>query len=226
MIAARRSLSTPILLGVLLGALISCAAEPSEDVGSVGSAQTDPNDPRWDCYAPEPGHPTAAEKTAFIAANAPAAKEAEQTYGVPAAAILAMAAVEGGYGFTRITQLANNSFGYKYTSAAAAGGRASYTLSCQPSWDVGNRYIAFADLRDGILFVARKLATRADWANYKAATDRYRAERAAGVDVVTAVDRWVDGIADAGYNYDPPKYKRTIKGVMAGANLYAYSRAP
>lgn len=221
MIAAHRSVST----WVLLGTIAACGTGPGEDVASVGSAQTDPNDPRWDCYAPEPGHPTPAEKSAFIVDNAPAAQEAEQTYGVPAAAILAMAAVEGGYGFTRTAKLANNSFGYKYTTAAAAGGRASYTLFCQPSWDVGNRYIAFADLRDGILFVSHKLATRADWANYKAATDRYRADRAAGVDVKAAVDRWVDGIAGAGYNYDPPRYERTIKGVMAAANLYAYSGA-
>lgn len=219
-------LSTTALLCSLT--IASCAVAPDgEEVGVVDSAQrSDPNDPRWDCYAPEPGHPTSAEKTAFIEDNAPAAQEAERTYGTPAAAILAMAAVEGGYGFTRTSLFANNSFGYKFTTAAAAEWRSPYTLACQPSWDVGNRYIVFRDLRDGILFVSRKLATRADWANYKGPTDRYRADRAAGRDLVSAVNRWVDGIADAGYNYDPPKYKRTIKAAMASANLYAYAVQP
>ncbi len=202
---------------------IGCVAPPAEEVAETSSAATSPHDPAWDCYAPEPGHPTAAEKQAFLTRGATYAKEAERTYGVPAAALLAMSAIEGGYGFTRIAQLANNSFGYKFTNTSAAGGRSSYTLACQPAWDANNRYIAFYDQRDGFLFVARKLATRADWANYKAATDRYRADRAAGVAVRVAVDRWVDGIADAGYNYDPPTYKRALKSLMTSANLYVHS---
>ncbi|MDF2692610.1 MAG: mannosyl-glycoproteinendo-beta-N-acetylglucosaminidase [Labilithrix sp.] len=207
--------------------LVAACAAPADDeaLESSSAAQTDPNDPSWDCYAPEPGHPTAAEKAAFFTRNAPAAQEAERTYGVPAAALLAMAAVEGGYGFTRIALFANNAFGYKFTSSSAAGGRGAYTLACQPSWDVGNRYITFSNIRDGMLFIGYKLATRADWANYKTATDRYRADRGAGGDVRVAVNAWVDGIADAGYNYDPPTYKRTIKSVIAANNLYTYSSA-
>ena len=179
----------------------------------------------WDCYAPEPGHPTPEEKAAFLVKAGKAALKAERAYGVPASAILAMAAVEGGYGFTRTAQYANNSFGYKFVSAAAAGGREKYTLSCQPDWDVGNEYIVFSSLEDGILFVAYKLANRNDWVNYKAATDRYRAARLAAPDAdpTTAVNAWIDGIADAGYNYDPPTYKRTIKGAIAANALYRFS---
>ncbi len=213
-----------LLVGVTAAAVPGCFA-PGDDeaLESSGSAQTDPNDPRWDCYAPEPGHPTPSEKSAFFATHAPAAQEAERTYGVPAAAILAIAAVEGGFGFTRIALYANNTFGYKFTNTTAAGGRGSYTLECQPSWDVGNKYIDFTSIRDAILFVGFKLATRADWANYKAATDRYRTARANGGDLTAAVNAWVDGIADAGYNYDPPKYKRTIKSAMSTNGLYVYS---
>jgi hypothetical protein len=203
----------------------SCVApsESDERVGESSQAQTDPNDPSWDCYAPEPGHPTASEKTAFFTRRVAAAQEAERTYGVPAAAILAMAAQEGGYGFTRIALLAKNEFGYKFTSSSAAGGRGSYTLGCQPAFDVGNKYIVFSDARDGILFIAFKLATRADYANYKAATDAYRAARASGADVTTSVNKWIDGIANEGYNYDPPTYKATIKAMATRHSLYQYS---
>jgi hypothetical protein len=207
--------------------LLSCSATVDEDesLEAASAAQTNPNDPSWDCYAPEPGHPTAAEKASFFATHAAAAQEAERSYGVPAAALLAMAAVEGGYGFTRIALFAKNTFGYKFTSSSAAGGRGSYTLSCQPSWDVGNRYIVFGSVRDGMLFVGYKLATRADWANYKGPTDAYRAARRSGAGIQYAVNAWVDGIADAGYNYDPPTYKRTIKSVIAANELYRYSSA-
>lgn len=206
----------------------SCVAPTSEEgdhepVGASSQAQTDPNDPSWDCYAAEPGHPTAAERSAFFSRRVAAAQEAERTYGVPAAAILAMAAQEGGYGFTRIALYAKNEFGYKFTSSGAAGGRSSYTLTCQPAFDVGNRYIVFSDSRDGILFIAYKLATRADYANYKAATDAYRSARLAGADVTTAVNKWIDGIADEGYNYDPPVYKVAIKGMATRHGLYQYS---
>ena len=211
-----------VIAQVLLFALAGCAAPvDTEALGSTENAQT----AAWDCYAPEPGHPTPAEKTAFITRAGKAALEAERTYGVPASAILAMAAVEGGYGFTRTAQNANNCFGYKFASAAAAGGRGKYTLSCQPDWDVGNEYIAFSSLEDGVLFVAFKLATRNDWVNYEAVTDRYRAARQASPDAdpTDAVNAWIDGIADAGYNYDPPTYKRTIKAAIAANDLYRFS---
>ena len=224
---ARTSFSVLCFVAATVTMSSACSVPTDDDdpVEAASSAQTDPNDPRWDCYAPEPGHPTPAEKTGFFATHAAAAQEAERTYGVPAAALLAMAAVEGGYGFTRIALFAKNTFGYKFTSSSAAGGRGSYTLGCQPSWDVGNRYIVFSSIRDGMLFIGYKLATRADWANYKVATDRYRAARNAGSNINAAVDAWVDGIADAGYNYDPPTYKRTIKSALAANGLYRYSSA-
>ncbi len=225
-VASSTKASLSILVLGAAASLFACSA-PTDDepLEATSAAQTDPNDRSWDCYAPEPGHPTAAERAAFFTTHSAAAQEAEGTYGVPAAAILAMAAVEGGYGFTRIALYANNTFGYKFTSSAAAGGRGSWTLACQPSWDVGNRYIKFASIRDAILFVGYKLGTRADWANYKAATDAYRTARMAGRDITVAVNAWVDGIANAGYNYDPPTYKRTIKSVITANDLFRYSSA-
>jgi hypothetical protein len=135
-----------------------------------------------------------------------------------------MAAVEGGFGFTRTALYAKNSFGYKYVTASSAGWRPSYTLACQPDWDVGNQYIVFDSIEESILFVAWKLANRTD-VNYKAATDRYRAARRSDPDAdpSDAVNDWIDGIADAGYNYDPPTYKRTIKRAIAQNDLYRFS---
>ncbi|MFO0736405.1 MAG: glucosaminidase domain-containing protein [Labilithrix sp.] len=215
----RKPLSTVTILTLVLA---GCATPQDEEpMGETENAVTAP----WDCYAPEPGHPTPAEKTAFLTKAGKAALKAERTYGIPASAILAMAAVEGGYGFTRTGQYANNSFGYKFVSTAGAGGRGKYTLSCQPDWDVGNEYIVFSSLEDGILFVSYKLANRNDWVNYKAATDRYRTARLANPDAdpTAAVNAWIDGIADAGYNYDPPTYKKTIKSAIAANGLYRFS---
>lgn len=164
------------------------------------------------CYAPAPGHPTTSERSAWIAASIPYAQAVEQTYGVPAGAILAMSAVESGYGWTKTALSANNPFGFKYTSAAAAGGRGYYTLACQPAADPNNKYIAFASMRDAFLFVAERLAVGA---RYKSVTDAYKTRGA--LDVVEATNQWIDGIADAGYNYDPSSYKVKLRKV---ANNY------
>jgi len=219
-------------------ALSGCVAAPDEPPAPDRAADGEAEVTSWGCYNPQPGHPTDGEKTAWIALAAPHAQEAEALYGVPAAAILAMTANEGGYGWTRTALYANNVFGWKWSSSGAAGGRGYYTLTCQPSSDPNNKYVTFADANDAILFVSAKLATMdASWADYKAATDRYKQDRLDGVALVTAVNRWIDGIADAGYNYDPASYKaklkKTANNYMSPStvysepyNLYGYSAAP
>lgn len=152
---------------------------------------------QWDCYNPQPSHPTTAEKTSYVNEIKVYAQEAETTYGVPAAALIAMACNESGYGWTRIGQYGNNLFGWKWTSSTAAGGRGYYTLDCQPSWDPNNKYVAFANRRDCVLFIAMKLGTLE---RYKDDTDRYVSDIRAGVAVTTAVNRWVAGIQTSGYN--------------------------
>jgi hypothetical protein len=59
------------------------------------------------------GHPTYNEQINFINSIKEAAISAGSTYGIPASAIIAMACVEGGYGFTRSAYYANNIFGIK-----------------------------------------------------------------------------------------------------------------
>lgn len=164
----------------------------------------------WGCYDPQPGHPTRAEKIEFLKKVGPIATDAESKYGVPAAAISAMTALESGFGFTRIALNASNFFGWKYTSPAAAGGRQSWTLECQPPDDVNNRYIRFTSIADSIDFVASRLA---DSEYYRADTRRYQADRSAGVNVKIAASRWIAGIADP-YNWRPSEYIRSVIRIM------------
>lgn len=181
------------------------------------------------CYDPLPGHPTANEKTAFIKAIGAYAQEAERLHGTPAAGLLAMAAQESGYGFTKTGRFANNLYGFKWNGKESAGNRSYWTLTCQPSWDKNNKYIKFGDRREGVIFVGMKLATLKDLGggkrNYKAKTDRYVQDRKNGVDIKTAVNRWIDGIADAGYNYSPATYRKNIKKMAENLNSYQLSAA-
>jgi hypothetical protein len=102
----------------------------------------DPADPLWGCYDPEPGHPTAGERTAFFEKIGEPTRLAEQRYGVPAAGLAGMSMLESGYGFTRTAQFANNLFGWK----AAQSDSASYVLTCQPASDPGNPLPPFREL--------------------------------------------------------------------------------
>lgn len=196
-------------------------------VGLVGSGTAQA---QWDCYAPQPGHPTSAEKTAYIDEIKVYAQEAEARWGTPAAALIAMAANESGYGFTRIGLYANNLYGWKWTSSEAAGGRAPYVLSCQPSWDPNNKYVSFKDRRDAVHFIGMKLATLS---RYKPVTERYVSDIRGGVAVITAINRWVQGIQTAGYNPYASYVTKTVSYLnnyltpsstySSTYNLYKYS---
>lgn len=192
-------------------------------------------DPQWpsDCYAPATGHPTSAEKTSFVNEISVIAKLAEKRYGVPAAALTAMACNESGFGWTRIGYYANNFFGFKWTSTTQSEGRTYYTLANQPASDPNNKYIKFTDKRDCVMFVAKKLATSSSYPNYKAVTDKYKADIANGVSVQTAVNTWVAGIQAAGYNPNTSYVtttKKFLNNYMSPSttysstyNLYKYS---
>ncbi len=188
-------------------------------VGSGGPSQQDQSASVWGPYDPEPGHPTADERAAFIAEIGPYAQEAEAASGPPAAALTAMACNESGFGWTRIALYANNLFGWKWYSAATAGGRGAYTLANQPASDPGNQYVEFSDRQDSVSFVAGKLATLS---RYQPVTAQYQSDVANGVDVKTAVDRWIYGLAAAGYN-PYASYPATTIQFMTTYDLYALS---
>lgn len=184
MLSARRYLLVVLLAG-------GCLVGADEDDPATGTFAT------WGVYDPMPGHPTVVERDAYVAEIGVYAREAEATFGTPAAAITAMASNECGFGFTRIAINANNLFGFKWTSTEAAEGRTYWELEGQPASDPNNKYILFADRRDAVLFVAKRLATSS---RYRPTTDRYKADVASGIEIRAAADRWVRGIAAAGYN--------------------------
>lgn len=198
----RRSSFGVLMVVVTLGT--GCKHNSMDDAVSDSNLQEDPllND---DCYAPSHS-PTTADKDQWVRSLVESAKDAERIHGVPAAAMIAIASRESGYGLTKLYKGAKNPFGYKWTSTGSEG-RPSWTLTCQPKEDDNNQYIAFKSSWDAMLFVAKKLATGS---RYKATTDAYVKARKAGGDVKAAVDAWIVGIADAGYNYDPATYKGSI----------------
>jgi len=220
MVARFRGLSL-----VLLPALIACSSAP--EAPSASQAVAEPAEV-WGCYDLKPGHPTTSEQEAFVDEVARLATTAEERYGVPAAALVAMAIVESGYGWTRLALNTNNLFAWKHFPGPATEGRQYWVLECQPD-EPGSRFVVFADRTEAVDFVARQLATSG---NYRADTERYRRDRAAediraplerlgldraavggGTDVVEAVNRWVQGIADP-YSSNPEKWSRDVRRIM------------
>jgi hypothetical protein len=186
-------------------------AESPANPAAASSAQS--------CFAPLPGHPTSAEQRTFVQEVGQLAVAAERTYGVPAAALTAMAIQESGYGWTSLAQQTNNILAWKYTTSSAAGGRGSWEFDCGGASD---RYIVFADRAQAIDFVAKQLATSQ---NYADATARYREERAKGVPTAEAVETWVDDIADP-YSSQSEAYRTAIKRVMNDPFSPSTDRAP
>ncbi|QND44659.1 glucosaminidase domain-containing protein (plasmid) [Rhizobium lusitanum] len=167
----------------------------------------DENDPKWECYAPAPGHPTDAERVAFVDKASKIAVDLEKSYGVPAPAITAMAAVESGYGWTRIAVFANNFFGWKGEEGAGS----AYHLKCQPlDTDPNAFYVKFNSLEASMSAVAERLAKGR---NYQKDTARYQADLKEGIDPALAARLWIDAIAPR-YNGKPWLYRSTLKRVM------------
>jgi hypothetical protein len=161
---------------VLLLALIACSAGPNPPAAPAAprASATAPAE-AWGCYDLKPGHPTASEQEAFVDEVARLATSAEDRYGVPAAALVAMAIAESGYGWTRLALNTNNLFAWKHFPGPAAEGRRYWVLECQPD-EPGTRFVVFANRAEAVDFVARQLATSD---NYRADTERYRRHRAA-----------------------------------------------
>lgn len=154
-----------------------------------------------DCYLPV-RPPTMEDKKNFIEQISGLAVEAEKKHGIPAPAIAGMAILESGYGLTRLSMDAKNIFGYKKVT-----GKNTYTLTCQPSWDVGNEYVKFDSWAEAMDFVASRLATSQ---YYRADTEKYKAEIAAGTGRKTATINWLAGISNP-YNYAPTEYVNKVK---------------
>jgi hypothetical protein len=217
---------------ILICLLAACSGSGGDRVSPQASADAavPATSATWGCEEPQPGHPTAAERRAFVQEVATLATRAEERDGVPAAAITAMAILESGYGWTRLAQNTNNLLGWKYSAHTSAGERDVWVLEC-PEQGTSDRFIVFRDRAEAVDFVADQLASSD---NYRADTDQYRRDRASGVDVVEAVDRWVDRVADP-YSSEPEAWRNAVRRVMndtyelpegsSERNLYSLSEA-
>lgn len=193
-------------------------------------------------YLPATGHPTSAEQTAFINDIKNAAIAAKNNYGVPASAILGIAAVESGYGFTKIAHYANNLFAMKIWDYNPPNG---WQLKGQPDEDGGtvpvianygtdrkvynesnrrdNWYRAFSTRADAINYFAGTLMQNS---RYKPHVDNYKYRIANGWTYANASKQFIYDIAAAGYNHNGGTfYRNKIGAVMDSLNLYQYDSA-
>jgi hypothetical protein len=207
---------------ILISLLSACAGVGEDRAAPGGSAEAALADTSaaWGCFEPQPGHPTAAEKEAFLEEVASLATRAEERHGVPATAIAAMAILESGYGWTRLAQNTNNLMGWKYFPEAA-GEREFWVIEC-PEQGISDRMLVFRDRAEGIDYVAEQLATSD---NYRLDTERYIRDRRSGVDVVEAVNRWVDGIAEP-YSTQADAYRESVRRIMDGSYELAEGQLP
>jgi uncharacterized FlgJ-related protein len=184
----------------------------------------------WSCLGPKPGHPTPEERAAFVREVSELATRAEKMHGVPAGALAAVAIAESVYGTTRVALHAHNYFAWKFVPAAAEG-RQPYVPQCALRRRA-SRFLAFRSKADAFDFVAAKLATLEA---YRQHTEAYKAARARGVPVESAVQAWITGVASA-YSQKPDEFTRKVTRVMNNAvdpddrlspdaNLYRLSAA-
>ena len=208
----------PLILIALLSACASVGEERA--AAEAPDAALTETSAAWGCFEPQPGHPTEAERKAFVEEVAPLATRAEERHGVPATAIMAMTILESGYGWTRLAQNTNNLLGWKYFPEAA-GEREFWVLEC-PEQGISDRLLVFRDRAEAIDYVAAQLATSD---NYRADTERYVRDRASGANVVEAVNRWVDGIADP-YSTQPEQYRESLRRIMKETYEFAEGQVP
>lgn len=210
----------PPLIGLLL--LAACGGGRGDEPAAATTASLPAAKPvtaAQDCAAPLPGHPTPAEREAFVDEVSRLATDAERRHGVPAAAVAAIAIQESGYGWTSLARGSNNLMAWKWTTAEAAGGRDFWVLDC-PALGTRDRFIRFPSRAESVDFAAERLAV-AD--NYRADTERYRRE--AGGDRDAAVDRWVEGVADP-YSTEPEAWASAIRRVMNDPLAPSGERSP
>ena len=148
----------------------------------------------WGCYGTKPGHPTAAEREAFIR---------------EVSALAAIAIAESGYGWTRLALEANNLFAWKYVRESAAG-RKAYVARCEGQRVQRQRFVVFASRADAVDFVAGRLATSAP---YREHTEAYKTALKRGVAAEPAAKAWLAGIARR-YSRKPDEFEKKIIRTM------------
>ncbi len=190
-------------------------------------------------YNPAIGHPTYNEQVNFINNIKNAAISASSTYAIPASAIIGMACVEGGYGFTRSAYYANNIFGIKVWAQNPQNG---WQLKGQPDENGGRVPVIASYGRDRSIFKEvtrydnwyRRFASRREAINYlcdlisrkyRQAQVNYKKRIVSGASPQKASKLFCREIADLGYNHlGGDYYEGKIGAVMDRWNLYQYDR--
>lgn len=190
-------------------------------------------------YNPAIGHPTYNEQGNFINSIKNAAISANSVYGIPASAIIGMACIEGGYGFTRSAYYANNIFGIKVWAQNPAGG---WQLKGQPDENGGcvpviasygqdrsmfkeaarydNWYRRFASRTEAIKYLCDLIIRK-----YRPAQANYQQRIVAGWSYPKASKQFCREIADLGYNHlGGDYYEGKIGAIMTRWNLYQYDK--
>lgn len=224
------SLILLILIGTRTYAYISFKPAPFEDPAGGRNSHI---------YNPAVNHPTSEEKRAFIAEIKDYAIQAGQRWGIPASAIIGMAAAESGFGFTRIAYYANNLFGLKIWAYNPSN---AWQLKGQPDEDGGrvailkdygydrkvynesyrrdNWYRYFSSRREAVNYLA---GTVLQTSRYKPARDQYQYRIKNGWTLAHASNQYCYEIAQAGFNHLGGNYYRTkISEFMELYDLYQY----
>ena len=163
----------------------------------------------WSCHGAKPGHPTADERVRFVREASELALRADKKYGVPAAALAAIAIAESTYGWTRPALEANNLFAWKASRALVKEGKA-FVPPCERRRIRRTGYRVFKSRAEAFDHVASRLAAMAA---YRRHTDAYRAKRSTGVVSPAAVDAWIAGIARR-YSGQPRAFATKLKRIM------------
>lgn len=190
-------------------------------------------------YNPAIGHPTYNEQVNFINNIKNAAISAEVSYGIPASAIIGIACVEGGYGFTRSAYYANNIFGIKVWAQNPVGG---WQLKGQPDENEGRVPVIASYGQDRRVFKEnarydnwyRRFASRTEAIHYlcdliirkyQPARANYQKRISDGASPQKASKQFCREIANLGYNHlGGDYYAGKIGAIMDRWNLYQYDR--
>lgn len=200
--------------------------------GNVAHSQTQPElvdlmrpgAGNW-CYDPV-GELSDTLRADFVEMVVRLAVRAQNEYGLPGTVLAAMAIQESGYGRTRLAILSNNLLSFKYPRVKDwQFGRPSFTLWCQPGYDVGNRYVLFGSKDAAFDYVARVLSQRDD-IGYAAVTAEYQRSIKSGVDAQTASLTWLKKIAsiytaDENYVSNVTRFINKPLGDKTTDNLWA-----
>lgn len=174
-------------------------------------------------YGTAIGHPTQEEARAFLQDIKPIAIELGQKHQIPASIIMAMAAMESGYGFSRNAVFANNFFGIKQWWGNESN---AYQLKGQPDEYEGkvailkksddgqilydeyrrpdNWYRRFNSRRECIAFLVEEVflqRTRVWKRDYSDIAKFYRGQIAVGVEKYSAAYTFIYSVGERGYTH-------------------------